>query len=363
MDWGSFIRPELSSLVPYSPGLRASEVRDRSGSKNILKLSSNEHPCGPVPSAVDAMRQEVARANRYPDSSSRSLRTRLCDHMDIEDCDLVIGNGSNELLRLIGQVVLRPGDRVVYAWPSFVVYPMVAKMFGAEAVQVPLKDDVHDLEAMLTAIDERTRIVFLCNPNNPTGTIYGRDDFASFMEQVPDHVLVVVDEAYIEFVTDPSCPDAMRWFDGERPLAVLRTFSKVYSLAGLRIGYGALPRALIEAVHKIREPFNVNVVAQVGAYFSLEDQDEVTRRRIENARMRTELADLFDELGITHVPSEANFVYIKTDRARGLFDALLTEGVIVRDFGDTPCLRVGIGTPEDMVVLHGAFRAAWGSIS
>ena len=355
MRWEDLIRSELDGMVPYSPGLRASQVRERSGKDRILKLSSNEHPCGPVPQAAEAVRKVAGRVNRYPDGAADALERRLSEHLGVPRRNLVIGNGSNEILRLIGQVVLRPGDEVAYAWPSFVVYPMVAAMFGARSVQVPLDgDDAHDLEALLAAVTERTRLLFLCNPNNPTGTIYRSAAFESFMERVPEHVLVVVDEAYFEFVTDTGCPDGLRRFDGESPYVVTRTFSKVYSLAGLRVGYAAVPEPLARAVDKVREPFNVNIPAQVAAYYSLEAAAEVTRRRAENDALRRSLAGVLDELGAGHAESHTNFVYVRTDRAKDVFEALLDEGIVVRDFGTSPALRIGIGTPEDMHYVEGA---------
>ncbi len=270
MDWDTLIREEVAPMVPYAPGLRASEVRERSGHDVIRKLSSNENPYGPFPEALEAMHAVLSRLNVYPDGAARVLKDRLAASLGVSAENVVVGNGSNELIRLVAQAVLRPGDEVVFAWPSFVVYPMVAQLTGATAVKVPLAPGhVHDLDAMLAAITERTRIVFLCNPNNPTGTIYEREAFARFMSAVPEHVLVVVDEAYFEYVTSGLYPDALEWFDGARPLGVLRTFSKIYSLAGLRVGYGVFPPAMVAAINKVREPFNVNTVAQVGAYYSL----------------------------------------------------------------------------------------------
>ncbi len=358
MEWETAIRAELEPMVPYAPGLRVSEVRERSGTDTILKLSSNEHPCGPFPGAIHAMEAVLPRMNRYPDGSARALRRELCARLGIADEHLAIGNGSNEIIRLIAQALLRPGDEVIYAWPSFVVYPMVTQMFGAVSVKVPLAPgEVHDLDAMLAAITERTRIVFLCNPNNPTGTIYGRAKFEEFLGKAPPHVLVLVDEAYFEFATDPDYPDTLAYFDGERPLAVLRTFSKIYSLAGLRIGYGVLPAPLAAATHKIREPFNVNTVAQIAAYYSLADDAEVARRKTENQEQKTYIYSAFDRLGVSYVRSEANFIYLHTDKPVEVFEALLGEGVIVRDFGTAPALRVGIGTPEDTQITIAAFEA------
>lgn len=363
MDWDALIRPELDGMVPYAPGLRVSEVRERSGKDRILKLSSNEHPAGPVKSARRAMKAVIKHSNRYPDGGARALRGALCEKLGIKTENLAIGNGSNELIRLIAQAVLRPGDEVVFAWPSFVVYPMVTQMFGATAVKVPLTEDqVHDLDAMLAAVTDKTRLLFLCNPNNPTGSIYHRLAFERFLEAVPDHVLVVVDEAYFEFVTDPMYPDALDYFDGLRPLAALRTFSKIYSLAGCRIGYGIVPEPLRIAVDKLREPFNVNTVAQIGAFYSLAEEDEVERRKQENQEQKTYLYACFDRLGIEYVPSETNFVYFMTEKPVEVFQALLEEGVIVRDFGTAPALRLGVGTPEDTEATIAAFEAVAGKL-
>lgn len=359
MDWETLIRDDVAPLIPYAPGLRASEVRERAGIDQVSKLSSNENPYGPVPTAVRAMTEVLPRLNRYPDGACRALKGRLAEHLGVEERYLVVGNGSNELLRLVGEAVLGPGDECVFAWPSFIVYPMVTQLMGATAVKVPLaQGEVHDLDAMLAAVTERTKLLFLCNPNNPTGTIYGTEEYERFLERVPDHVLVVVDEAYFEYVTSERYPDGLRYFDGVRPLVVLRTFSKIYSLAGLRVGYGIMPEPMVSAVNKVRDPFNVNTVAQVAAYYSLDDQPEVARRRIENAEQRTRLYAAFDRLGVSWVPSETNFVYILTDRSKELFDALLSGGIIVRDFGSAPALRVGIGTPEDTSATIAAFEAA-----
>lgn len=348
MDWDAFIRPELQGMTAYAPGLRAEQVVERAGRADILKLSSNEYPLGPTPRAIEAMTAELAGLNRYPDGSCEPLRARLSQHWGVDERFINVSNGSNELLRLLGSALLRPGDEVVYAWPSFIVYPVVAATFGAVKVAVPLDGDLrHDLPAMLAAITPRTRIVFLCNPNNPTGTIYEREQFRSFMAEVPPHVLVVVDEAYFEFADDPYYPDGLDFFDGELPIAVLRTFSKIYSLAGQRVGYGFLPEPLRAAIDKVREPFNVNSVGQAGALASLDDQVEIVRRKHENREQKTYLYSCFDRLGIGYLPSQANFVWMKTERPVEVFEALLGEGIIARDFGAAPALRMSMGTEQD----------------
>lgn len=359
MDWDALLRDELAPMVPYAPGLRPSEVREQCGCEHIHKLSSNENPYGPFPIAIEAMEAVLPYLNSYCDGSSRELRRGIAEHLGVPAENIAVGNGSNELLRIIAQCVLEPGDECVFAWPSFIVYPMATQLMGATAVRVPLGEgEVHDLDAMLAAITEKTKLVFLCNPNNPTGTIYDRETFARFMERVPDHVLVIADEAYFEYVTSPDFPNGLEWFDGKRPFGVLRTFSKIYSLAGLRVGYGVLPVELVEAISKVREPFNVNMVGQIAAYYSLADEAEVERRRRENQEQKAYLYSQFDRLGIRWVPSETNFVYVLTEKPVELFKALLARGVIVRDFGTAPALRVGIGTEEDTRATVAAFEAA-----
>ncbi len=359
MDWDALIRDELAPMVPYAPGLRSSDVREKCGCDVIRKLSSNENPYGPVPAAIAAMEAVLPRMNRYPDGAARALRRRIAEFLGVDERHVVVGNGSNELLRIIAQAILVPGDEVVFAWPSFVVYPMVTQLMGATAVKVPLAaGEVHDLDAMLAAVTDKTKIVFLCNPNNPTGTIYNREAFTRFMDGVPDHVLVVVDEAYYEYVTDPDYPNGLEYFDGTRPVCVLRTFSKIYSLAGVRCGYGVFPEQIVSAMNKVREPFNVSTVAQIGAYYSLSDTVEIARRRAENAAQREALYSAFDRLGVRYEKSQTNFVYVLTERPRELFDVLLSFGIIVRDFGTSPALRVGVGTPEDTEATIDAFQAA-----
>lgn len=348
MDWRALIRPEMDGIAPYQPGLRASEVRERLGGAEVSKLSSNEYPLGPVPRAIEAMAAVLPHLNRYPDGSARALTRKIAEHWGKDERFVSVTNGSNELLRLIAEVTLGPGDEVVYAWPSFVVYPLVAKLFGATPVPVPLTADArHDLPAMLAAITPATKIVFLCNPNNPTGTIYTRAEFDAFLAALPEHVLLVLDEAYFEFVDDPEFPDGMSYFDGERPIVVTRTFSKIYGMAGARVGYGLFPKPLKDAIDAAREPFNVNTVGQIGAFYSLEDQPEIARRKYENREQKTYLYSCFDRLGIDYVPSHANFVWIRTEKPAEAFEELLREGVIARTFGNTPALRLGVGTSED----------------
>ena len=348
MDWEAFIRPHVHPMVPYAPGLRGSEVREIAGGGDVLKLSSNESSYGPFPRALEAGARVLRYLNRYPDGSARDLRARLSERLAVPPSQIVIGNGSNELIVRLAQATVTSGDEVVFAWPSFVVYRIACQLTGATAVEVPLdSDDRHDLNALLAAITPATKIVFLCNPNNPTGTMYPSAEFDRFMERVPDHVLVVVDEAYFEFGTDATYASALSHYDGERPLVVLRTFSKAYSLAGARVGYGIMPVALVGALDKIREPFNVGVVAQAMAYYSLDDEAELDRRILEVAEQRERLTEALRHHGVACADSQTNFVWAHLTQAPAVFDALIREGIIVRAFGAAPALRFGVGTPDE----------------
>jgi histidinol-phosphate aminotransferase len=359
MDWDALIRPELTPINAYAPGLRGSDVRERTGRDTVHKLSSNENAYGPTPRAMEAMQAVLPHLNRYPDGSSRALKSRIAEHLDVDERYLSICAGTNELIMNIALALLGPGDECVYAWPSFIAYQLAVQLTGATSVKVPLGEgEVHDLPAILAAINERTKLVFLCNPNNPTGTIYSRAAFEDFLLKVPDHVFIALDEAYFEYVTSPDFPDGMKYFDGTRPIGVMRTFSKIYSLAGLRVGYGVMPEPMVSAVDKVREPFNVNMVGQIGAYYSLDDTVEVERRRRENQEQKEYLYSCFDRLGVRYVPSEANFVYVLTEKPVEVFEALLAEGVISRNFGTSKALRVGVGTPDDTEATIAAFEAA-----
>ena len=348
MDWNDFIRDHVHPMAPYVPGMREEQVRDIAGTEDLVKVSSNESPYPPFDSAIQAGERALREVNRYPDGGCVDLKAALSAHLDVAADNLVIGNGSNELLILLAYATLGPGDEIIYGWPSFIVYPLMAQLTGATAVEVPLdKSAQFDLDAILDAITPSTKMIVLCNPNNPTGTWYSKEAFSSFMESVPDDVLVVADEAYFEFVTDFDYPDSLRWFDGVRPLCVLRTFSKVYGMAGVRCGYAIMPQALVEALDKVRAPFNVNSVAQQMAIASLGDGTQLRKRIQGNAEQRQRLQQAFDKLDIVYYPSQTNFVWILADNAPDLFDALLKKGVIVRGFGQVPALRVGVGSEEE----------------
>ena len=348
----------FEGVEPYRPGQRASEVRRELGLKRLTKLSSNECPLPPFETARAAMAQGIKGLNRYPDGACHLLKSRLVGHLGVAYERLTVGNGSNELIRLLAQVVLDEGDEVVMARPSFVVYPLVTKVTGATAVEVPLKDLRHDLPAMAAAVTDKTKLIFVCNPNNPTGTVVGADEARAFMESVPERVLVCFDEAYHEYVVDPAYASAVKMLDRFENIVVLRTFSKIYGLAGARIGYGAAPVEAVEAIDKVREPFNVNMLGQIGAYWSLADREEIIRRRRLNEEQKRAVHQALAELGLKYAPSRANFVYFDPGvSAAEVFEKLKRSGVIVRAFGDGNYLRVTLGVPKETARLIEALRA------
>ncbi len=361
MNWKSFFRSELEPLQPYQPGLREEQIREIAQTPTIHKLSSNENPRPPFPSALEAMHNCLTGLNEYPDGSCYALKQGLSAEYGIPTNQIMVGNGNNELLMLLAEACLTPESRVAYCWPSFIVYRMGAQVTGAAYDEVPLTTDGRfDLDALLAALTPETKMVMLCSPNNPTGGIITQTEFESFMAAVPEHVLVVLDAAYIEFVTSSDHLVPLSLYDGERPLVILQTFSKIYGLAGARIGYGFAPAPVVEIIDKLREPFNVNTVAQVGALASLGQYEELDRRRAENALERERLCRGFDRLGISYFTSHANFVWTFVSEPEQCFDQLLKLGIIVRPFPGGGGLRVGVGNSEDTRATLDAFEQLFG---
>ncbi len=347
MNWDTFFRADIEPLVPYKPGLRPEQVSEIAGENPIHKLSSNESPFPPFPSALEAMAAELTGLNEYCDGASTKIREAIAAHYNVPFEQVFLGNGSNELVDLIAQACVDPGDEVVYGWPSFVVYSSMTQLGGGTSRQVPVDAaGKFDLEGILAAINERTKLVMICNPNNPTGTVVSAEEFDAFMARVPEHVLVVVDEAYIEFVEPGATFDVMKYYDGVRPVVVLRTFSKIYAMAGIRCGYGFAPEPVVAAINKVREPFNVNSVAQAGAIAALADGEELERRRIHNAEQRAALCAGLEKLGLPYCESHTNFVWVTVPNADAVFQALMERGVVVRSFGAADALRISIGTAE-----------------
>lgn len=343
-------REDVRQISPYRPGRPVSEVAREFGfdPAGIVKLASNESPLPPVETAVSAMSQAITGVNRYPDNDCHDLRLRLADHLGVEADHVWVGGGSSELLRVIATAVGGSGTNAVYAWPSFVVYRLASILAGAEYREIPLGEGhVHDLAAMADAIDERTTVVYVCNPNNPTGSHLSSGAISDFIDAVPDRVLVVIDEAYHEYVTADDYSTALR-HSVERPnVVVTRTFSKVYGLAALRVGYGVAQPATTSELRKAQAPFTVTSLGQIGALASLEEPHEIQRRVEVNAAERERLESVFAERGIEYVPSQANFVYLRLGATTSATtDAFLSHGVIVRPF-QGGWVRVSVGTNDE----------------
>ncbi|MBI4536977.1 MAG: histidinol-phosphate transaminase [candidate division NC10 bacterium] len=356
--------PYLSGLIPYVPGKPTEEVERELGISGSVKLASNENPLGPSPKALAALQAALPELHRYPDGPGFRLCQALARHWGVAADMLVLGNGSNELLELVGRAFLVPGDEVVYAEQAFVVYEMVAQTSGATRVRVPLKDFTHDLDGLRRAITPKTKLVFLANPNNPTGTAVPPQALETFLADVPPEVVVVLDEAYYEYLPEGERPDALRFVREGRWLLVLRTFSKIYGLAGLRLGYGMGPAPLTAILHRLRAPFNTNALAQAGAIAALTDTEHVARSRAVNEAGRRLLTEGLARLGLRVVPNVANFVLVDVGRSgAATSDALLRRGVIVRPvagYGFPNHLRITIGTPEENTRCLAALAALLG---
>jgi histidinol-phosphate aminotransferase len=341
------VSEHIRNITPYVPGKPIEELERELGISGSIKLASNENPLGPSPKAITAIKKAVDGLNRYPDGSGFYLSQALAKKYGVDLNQVILGNGSNELIELVVRTFVQPGDEVISADPSFVVYRMITQAAGGTNVVVPCKDMRHDLEVMAERITPKTRIVFIANPNNPTGTMNSQAEMDLFMDRLPDHVIVAVDEAYFEYVTHADYPDSLDYLKAGRSVLALRTFSKIYGLAGLRIGYGITTSEIAELMNKVRQPFNTNSLAQVGALAALADRKHVERSVAINNEGKQFLYQTFQRLGISYVPTEANFILFDT-RLDGteLYTALLKQGVIIRPMGGNR-LRVTIGLPEE----------------
>lgn len=346
----SLARANVHRLRPYVPGKPIEEVEREYGVRNVLKLASNENPLGPSSLAVEAIRQSATEVGLYPDAGCQALTRELAAHWGVAPENLILGNGSDEIIHYLGVAFLRPGDEVLTAHPSFIRYESAAILNEAEYIAVPLRDFRYDLPAMAERLSPRTRLVFIANPNNPTGTIVTRVELERFLDALPKQALVVMDEAYYEYVDSPDYPHCWEHVREGRNLVILRTFSKIYALAGLRVGYGMARPEIIQVLHQVREPFNVNLVAQAAARASLKDPGQVTRSRETNRAGKAYLTAELERMGLQVVPTEANFVFVDLKRdCRAVFEALLRRAVVVRTgdiFGLPTHIRVTIGTPE-----------------
>lgn len=349
--WESLANSHILGIAPYEPGKPIEELEREIGITNAIKLASNENPLPPSDRVRKAIAAALGGLNRYPDGSGHYLRQALAKRHGLTSEHIVLGNGSNELIELVVRTFLQPGDEAVIPHPSFVVYPMIVQAAGGIRVVVTLEDYRLDLEGMARAITPLTKLVFIANPNNPTATVVTAEEVDAFMARVPDRVIVVFDEAYIEFAQGPDFPDALSYLRQGRKVVILRTFSKAASLAGLRMGYGMAEPDAILLLHRIRQPFNVNSLAQAAAMAALEDEAHVLECVKMNEAGKAYLCEEFGALDLQYVPSRANFILVDVKRpAVELYQRLLKEGVIVRpmtSFGMETALRITVGTPEE----------------
>ncbi len=345
----------ILSVKPYVAGKPLEELEREYGITDAIKLASNENPLGPSPLAIKAIQQAVKKLHRYPNGGSRQLCARLSKRLDVKKESIILGNGSDDIIAMLARVLLQPGDEAVLPRPSFLFYEITVRCSGAIPVGVPLKAGHTDLDGMLECIGPKTRMVFLTNPHNPTGALITRQALDDFVAALAKDVVLLIDEAYIEFVREPNCPQSIDYLDSGKIVVGLRTFSKAYGLAGLRIGYGLMPLFLADLLNRVRQPFNVNSLAQAAAVAALDDQ------RFLQATVKLVADELdfiyaaLDDLEIEYFKSQANFILIKVVKnANDVFEDLLKQGVIVRSmtpYGYPDCIRINVGLHHENVRL------------
>lgn len=355
------VYPKLMPYVAQLADLPVEEMKQALGKDTVYKLSFNENPLGPSPKAVEAMQKALLDLNLYPSSNGEAVISRLAEKEGVQKENLILSNGADEMIVMVAQTFLEPGDEVVMPHITFVQYLASAHLMGATPVLAPMKDDLGvDLDAILARITPATKLVFLCNPNNPTGVAIPADELRAFVDKVPENVLVVIDEAYHEYAVDPEYRTSVDMVGQGKNVFVIRTFSKIYSLAAARIGYGMGPSAIVDAINHVRPPFNVNSIAQAGALASLDDTAHVTESQAINQQGKELITRLFDELGMKHLPSNTNFVCVDTGKdSTWMFEQLAERGVIVRNlagYGMNTSLRVSIGKPEEMQAFVAAMK-------
>ncbi len=357
------VNQELKDFPSYQPGRPIEEVARELGlpATDIIKVASNENPLGPSPAALAAMQKVLANLNLYPDGNAFYLKQRLAEKLGVQPANLILGNGSNEIIEFVGHAYMGPGVDVVVSQYCFAVYPLVAKLFGANLIVVPAKNHGHDLSAMLKAITPRTRVVFVANPNNPTGTVVSRDELTRFVEQIPANVLLALDEAYIEFLDEPADFVAEIRAGARLNLLLMRTFSKIFGLAGLRLGYGIGHPDLVGLLEKVRQPFNINSIAQAGALAALDDTEHVRRTRENNSSGLQFFVEALRQMKLEFIPSAANFILVRVGEGQRVFEAMQKLGVIVRPMGGYQLgewVRITVGTPAENERCLGALQQA-----
>jgi len=354
----------VAHLNPYVPGKPVSELERELGISNSVKLASNENPLGCSPLALEAINGELGDIGRYPDGGGFELRNALAAKHGVDTAGITLGNGSNDVLDMIARVFLGPGKESLFSQHAFAVYPLSSQAVGAELKIAPAKDYGHDLDAMAGMISQRIGVIWIANPNNPTGNWLGSSELRSFIESVPAEIIVVVDEAYIEYVDEADYPDSSSWLDAFPNLIVTRTFSKAYGLASLRIGYGLSHPDVADLLNRVRQPFNVNSMALAAARAALDDQGFIQRAVELNRQGMSQLTQGFEDMGLEYIPSVGNFIAVDVNRPGPEVDqALLREGCIVRpvaNYGLPDHLRVSIGLPEENERMLSAMKKVLG---
>ncbi len=345
------VQDHIAGIIPYKPGKPAAELERELGVSPVIKLASNENPLGPSPKAILALRRvlDEGQLNRYPDGGGFYLKNALSDHWNLSPQHFILGNGSNEIIELLLRTFLSPGDEVLAADLTFVVYRLITTAAGRTIREIPLREHTHDLEAMADAVGPNTRLLFICNPNNPTGTYNTREQVDAMLARIPDHVIVVFDEAYAEYVTADDYPDTVDILRNRPNTVILRTFSKIYGLPALRIGYGITSPELVDYMNRVRQPFNTNDLAQQAALAALDDGDHVTNSLRVNEDGKRRLHDLFTRLRLPYLPTQANFVYFNVGMdGAPVFQNCLKHGIILRHIhGDW--LRVTVGLEHELM--------------
>jgi len=341
----------ISAIKPYVPGKPMEELEREYGIKDSVKLASNENPLGPSPLAVKAIQDAMINVNRYPDDSGYKLIGKLSGKLKVRPENIVLGNGSDEIIGMIVRAFLKPGDEAIVPVPTFLVYEISIQCAGAKCLAVPLKELSIDLKRVKESITPHVRLIFLCNPNNPTGSSVPKDEIEKFLKEIPDNIVIVLDEAYMEFVRDKRCVSGITFLDSGAPVIVLRTFSKAYGLAGLRIGYGVMPEKIADLLNRVRQPFNTNSLAQAGAEAALDD-DTFLNKTIRLVHEGLDfLYTALSDIGVTYFETQSNFLLVDVGKsADDVFEAMLKQGVIVRSmtsYGYPTYIRVNVGLASE----------------